>query len=123
MSSAQIQKRIKAGLARAQKKTGSPTSDKVFLLKESGGNNDPLNPVAPTTTEIELTNAIFTSFDAKLFGVTILAGDRKLICDNVNIIKQGDTIKQGNLFYTVIDLVIIAPTSDVLAYIPQVRLK
>ena len=123
MSSAQIQKRIKAGLARAQKKTGSPSSDKVFLIKESGGNNDPLNPVSPTTTEVELVNAIFTSFDAKMFSTTILAGDRRLFCDNVNIVKQGDTIKQGSLFYTVVDLVIIAPTSNVLAYLPQLRLK
>ena len=123
MSSSQIQKRIKAGLARAIKKTGSATSDKVYLLSESGGNNDPLNPVAPTTTQVELVNAIFTNFDAKMFSTTILAGDRRLFCDNVNIIKQGDTIKQGDVLYIVIALVIIAPRSNVLAYLPQLRLK
>lgn len=123
MSSAQIQNRIKKGLKRAQQKTGSPSSDKVFLLSTSGGSNDPLNPIVPTTTELELTNAIFANFDAKLFSATILAGDRTLVCDNVHLIKQGDTIKQGTSLYTVVDLVIIAPTSDVLAYLPQVRLK
>ena len=123
MGSANIQAKIKKGLARAISKTGSSTSEKVFLLTKSGGNNDPLNPVAPIETEVELVNAIFTSFDAKMFSTTILAGDRRLFCDNVNIVKQGDTIKQGSLFYTVIDLVIIAPTSNVLAYLPQLRLR
>lgn len=123
MSSAQIQKRIQAGLKRAQQKTGSSTADKVYLVTESGGNNDPLNPIAPTQTATELVNAIFIDYDAKMFSATILAGDRKLICDNVNIVKQGDTITQGSLTYIVVGMEIIAPTSDTLAYIPQVRLK
>ena len=123
MSSSQIQKKIQAGLKRAQKKTGSPTADKVYLVVESGGNNDPLNPIAPTKTNVELTNAIFINYDAKLFSSTILAGDRKLICDNVNQVKQGDTIKQGSSTYIVVGMEIIAPTSDTLAYMPQVRLK
>jgi hypothetical protein len=123
MSSSQIQKRIQAGLKRAQKKTGSVTSDKVYLVVESGGNNDPLNPIAPTKSNVELTNAIFINYDAKLFSSTILAGDRKLICDNVNMVKQGDVIIQGVLTYVVVGMEIIAPTSDTLAYMPQVRLK
>lgn len=123
MSSAQIAKRIRAGLKRAQGKTGSPSADKVFLVSSSGGNNDPLNPVAPTKITTELVNAIFIDYDAKLFSSTILAGDRRLICDNVTIVKQGDTITQGSLNYIVVSIDTIAPTSDVLAYMPQVRLK
>ena len=124
MSSAQIQKRIKAGLKRAQIKTGSPTSDKVYLVKKSttsGGT--PSNPGITTSSTVELVNAIFIDYDAKYFDINILAGDRKLICDNVNVVKQGDTITQGALTYYVVSINVIAPTSDTLAYLPQVRLK
>jgi hypothetical protein len=123
MSSAQIQKRIKAGLKRAQIKTGSSNSDKVYLVKKSTTSGTPINPGTTTTSTIELINAIFIDYDAKLFDINILAGDRKLICDNVNIIKQGDTITQGALTYYVVSINVIAPTSDALAYLPQVRLK
>jgi len=123
VSAAQIQKRIKAGLKRAQIKTGSPTSDKVYLVKKSTTSGTPINPGTTTTSTVELVNAIFIDYDAKYFDINILAGDRKLICDNVNIIKQGDTITQGALTYYVVSINVIAPTSDTLAYIPQVRLK
>ena len=123
MSAAQIQKRIKAGLKRAQIKTGSPTSDKVYLVKKSTTSGTPINPGTTTTSTVELVNAIFIDYDAKYFDINILAGDRKLICDNVNVVKQGDTITQGALTYYVVSINLIAPTSDTLAYIPQVRLK
>jgi hypothetical protein len=123
VSAAQIQKRIKAGLKRAQIKTGSPTSDKVYLVKKSTTPGTPINPGTTTTSTVELGNAIFIDYDAKLFDINILAGDRKLICDNVSMIKQGDTITQGALTYYVVSINVIAPTSDTLAYIPQVRLK
>ena len=123
MSAAQIQKRIKAGLKRAQIKTGSPTSDKVYLVKKSTTSGTPINPGTTTTSTVELVNAIFIDYDAKLFDINILAGDRKLICDNVNVVKQGDTITQGALKYYVVSISVIAPTSDTLAYLPQVRLK
>jgi hypothetical protein len=123
MSSAQIQKRIKAGLKRAQIKTGSPTSDKVYLVKKSTTSGTPTNPGTTTTSTVELVNAIFIDYDAKYFDINILAGDRRLICDNVNVVKQGDTITQGALTYYVVSINVIAPTSDTLAYLPQVRLK
>ena len=123
MSSAQTQKRIKAGLKRAQVKTGSPTSDKVYLVKKSTTSGTPINPGTTTTSTVELVNAIFIDYDAKYFDINILAGDRKLICDNLNVVKQGDTITQGALTYYVVSINVIAPASDTLAYIPQVRLK
>lgn len=123
MSSAQIQKRIQAGLKRAQKKTGSPSADKVYLVSKSTTAGTPLSPGTTTSTNIELVNAIFIDYDAKHFDTSILAGDRKLICDNVNIVNQGDTITQGSLTYYVVNIDVIAPTSDTLAYMPQVRLK
>jgi len=123
VSAAQIQKRIKAGLKRAQIKTGSPTSDKVYLVKKSTTSGTPINPGITTTSTVELVNAIFIDYDAKYFDINILAGDRRLICDNVNVVKQGDTITQGALTYYVVSINVIAPTSDTLAYLPQVRLK
>ena len=123
MSAAQIQKRIKAGLKRAQIKTGSPTSDKVYLVKKSTTSGTPINPGTTTTSTVELVNAIFIDYEAKYFDINILAGDRRLICDNVNVVKQGDTITQGTLTYYVVSINVIAPTSDTLAYLPQVRLK
>jgi len=123
MSAAQIQKRIQAGLKRAQRKTGSPTADKVFLVSKTIIAGTPLVPGTTTSTNIELVNAIFIDYEAKHFDINILAGDRKLICDNVTIVKQGDEITQGPLTYYVVSLGIITPTSDVLAYMPQLRLK
>tara|TARA_R110000782_G_scaffold263381_3_gene356012 strand:+ start:3612 stop:3983 length:372 start_codon:yes stop_codon:yes gene_type:complete len=123
MSSAQIQKRIQAGLKRAQKKTGSPTADKVYLVNKVTIPGTPLAPGTTTSTNVELTNAIFIDYDAKHFDINILAGDRRLICDNVSVVKQGDTITQGTTTYYVVSLGIVAPTSDVLAYLPQLRVK
>ena len=123
MSAAQIQKRIRAGLKRAQAKTGSATSDKVFLVSKVTTAGTPLSPGITTSTNIELVNAIFIDYDAKMFDINILSGDRRLICDNVTVVKQGDEITQGSLTYYVVSIDVIAPTSDALAYMPQVRLK
>jgi hypothetical protein len=123
MSSAQIQKKIQAGLKRAQKKTGSPTVDKVYLVNKVTIPGTPLAPGTTTSTSIELQNAIFIDYEAKHFDINILAGDRRLICDNVSIVKQGDTITQGAVTYYVVSINVIAPTSDVLAYLPQLRIK
>jgi hypothetical protein len=123
MSSSQIQKRIRSGLKRAQIKTGSATAEKVYLVSKVTTPGTPLAPGTTTSTSVELVNAIFIDYDASRFNVNILSGDRKIFCDNVTIIKQGDTITQGSSTYFVVSIEIIAPTSDVLGYMPQVRLK
>ena len=123
MSSSQIQARIKAGLARAVIKTGSSSSEKVYIVKESGGNNDPLNPVTPTSQTIELVNAIFTEYDTNSIDGNIQAGDRKLVSNNDIPVVIGETITQGSTSYIVIDVDTKAPTSDVLVYISQVRVQ
>ena len=123
MGAANIQAKIKKGLAKAVAKTGSVNSDKVYLVSKSTTAGNPLSPGVTTSTAIELKNAVFIDYDAKMFNINILAGDRKLVCDNVTIIKQGDEITQGSVSYIVISMGIVAPTSDVLAYMPQVRLK
>ena len=79
----------------------------------------PLAPGVSTTVKTELKNAIFKNYDAKLVDINILAGDRQLVCDNVTVVKQGDIIEQGASKYLVVYVDIKAPTSDVLAYIPQ----
>lgn len=123
MGSADLQAKIKRGLAKAINKTGSSSSEKVFLMSESGGNNDPLNPVAPTSTDVELVSAIFKSYDISLIGANIQAGDRELISDNTVVIPTGATIKQGATNYVVIGPSPVAPTSDVLLYKSQLRVK
>jgi hypothetical protein len=123
MSSSQIQKRVKSGLKRAQIKTGSATAEKVYLVNKVVTPGTPLAPGTTTSTSVELVNAIFIDYDASRFNVNILSGDRKIFCDNAAIIKQGDTITQGSSTYFVVSIEIIAPTSDVLGYMPQVRLK
>ena len=123
MSSASLRAEIKSLLAEAAALAGSPDSDLIYVVKSTTVGGGPLG--GGTTTEVTalLPNAVFKGYDAKLFNETVLAGDRMLVCDNVTAIKQGDTIKQGTVFYIVVNVDIKAPTSDVLAYIAQVRLK
>ena len=124
MGSANIQAKIKKGLAKAINKTGSTSSEKVFLIQEvNTGGDTPIDLPVITETSIELVNAIFREYDKSLLGGNIIAGDRELVSDNDVAIAAGDTIKQGTTNYTVIDLEIKAPTSDVLVYISQLRVK
>jgi hypothetical protein len=123
MSAASIQAKVKKGLAKASAATGSATSDKVYLVKSVTVGGSPLGGGTTTTTSTLLPKAIFKSYDAKMFNSTILAGDRRLVCDHVTAIKQGDTIQAGASFYIVVAVDIKAPKSEVLAYIAQVRLK
>lgn len=123
MGSANIQAKVKAGLAKAAIATGSSTSDLIYLVTTSSTGGTPLNPGTSSSSSTLLKNALFKSYNAKMLNETILAGDRMLVCDNVSPIKQGDTIQEGSSFYIVINVDIKAPTSNVLAYIAQVRLK
>lgn len=122
MSSADIQAKIKAGLAKAVDKVGSGAADKVYLLQEvNSGGNTPINPPVISTTEVLLVNAIFTAYDKSIIGGSIIKGDRALICDNTVEIKTGNKIKQGLATYIVINAGEVAPTSDRLLYKLQVR--
>ena len=124
MGSANIQAKIKKGLARAINKTGSASSDLVYLVEKTNtGGNTPINPPVITENDVLLVDAIFKNYDKSLIGGNIVAGDRQLVSNNDVKIKTGDTIKQGTALYTVIDLDIAAPTSDVLVYTSQVRVK
>lgn len=124
MGSANIQAKIKKGLAKAVNKTGSASSELVYLVQETNtGGNTPIDPPVITTNDVLLPNAIFKEYDKNLIGGNIVSGDRELVSDNTVVIKTGDTIKQGTTQYTVVNLDIKAPTSDVLVYISQVRVK
>lgn len=124
MGSANIQAKIKKGLAKAVDKTGSANSELVYLVQKTNtGGNTPIDPPVTTETLIELVNAIFKNYDTSLIGGNIVAGDRMLVSDNTVLISVGDIIRQGTTNYVVIDLGKAAPTSDVLAYFPQVRVQ
>ena len=123
MTSATIQSKIKAGLARASVVTGSSSTSLVYLISSVTTSGTPIATGVTTETTTLLPNAIFKSYDAKTIDANILAGDRQLICDGDTVIKQGDAITQGASKYNVESVDIKAPTSDVLAYILQVRLK
>jgi hypothetical protein len=123
MSSLELSQDVKNLLAEAQKLAGSSTSEKIYVIKETITGGGPLGGGTTSSTTTLLPNAVFKSYDAKLFGDTILAGDRMLVCDNATVINQGETIQEGTAKYIVINIDIKAPTSDVLAYILQVRLK
>ena len=123
MSSAAIQAKIKAGLAKAVGKVGSATIDKVYLVVKTGGSSDPITPIAPVETDVELVNAIFTAYDINLIGANIQTGDRMLITDDAVFIPTGATIKQGAVKYIAISVEPVAPTSDALLYKTQLRVK
>lgn len=124
MGSANIQAKIKKGLAKATSKTGSSSSELVYLVqKTNSGGNTPIDPPVITTNDVLLVNAIFKNYNQSLVGGNIQVGDRQLVCDNSVVISVGDIIKQGSTNYIVIDLGQSAPTSDVLVYTPQVRVQ
>lgn len=123
MSSSSIVNKIKNGLSKAVKATGSNTSELVYLVVTTSTSTSPLDAGATITTETLLVNAIFKSYDLSLVGGSILAGDRELVSDSSVEIKTGDTIKQGNTNYIVVSVDKVSPTSDVLVYKSQVRLK
>lgn len=123
MGSANIRAKVQRGLARAVNKTGSSSSDAVYLVSEVRGVGDGVNPPPINESNVLLVNAIFKSYDATMLDTNILAGDRMLVSDHTVEIKQGYTISQGSKKYIVIAVDIKSPTSDVLVYISQLREK
>jgi len=124
MSASNIQAKIRKGLAKAINKTGSSSSDLVFVEKITlAGGNSPLNPAIRTPTNVLLVDAVFSSYDQSLIDDVIQVGDRRLVSNGDVVIDRGEVIIEGNTRYTVIAVDVKAPTSDVLAYISQVRVQ
>jgi hypothetical protein len=119
MSSADLQAKIKRGLAKAVAKTGSSSSELVYRVRKTQTGT----PLAPATTETTtlLVNAIFKSYDRKLTDINIRAGDRELVSDSDVEILQNDVIRQGSTDFVVIAVDYRAPTSDPLVNFSQVR--
>jgi len=119
MSAASIAAKVKAGLANAAAAVGSPSSIPIYrVCKTQSGN--PLNPSFTESVTL-LPNAIFKSYEQGLTDVNIRAGDRQLVSDADNAISQNDVIRQGDTDYIVISVDKVAPRSEPLVYISQVR--
>lgn len=124
MGSANIQAKIKKGLAKAINKTGSSSSDLVYLITLAiTGGDTPLVAASAVETPVLLVDAIFKSFDDTQFAGEIDAGDRMLVSNSDVVVTVGDIIEEGSTRYIVIAQDIKAPTSDVLVYISQVRVQ
>ena len=121
MGSANIQAKVKAGLAKSAIAVGSPTDLPIYLVTKTQSGT----PLAPLTTETTslLVNAIFKSYEQGLTDVNIRAGDRQLVSDADKEIKQNDVIRQGSVDYIVISVDKKAPDTQPLAYISQVRVQ
>ena len=122
MSSSTISAKIIAGLASAIAATGSGSSELVYLVTKANiGGDTPLSPSVITESTTLLPNAIFKSYMASELVGNIVIGDKVLVSDNTVAIAVGAIIRQGTTDYVVVSVDIKAPTSDVLAYISQVR--
>lgn len=119
MSAASIAKKVKDGLAKATVATGSTTDLPVFLVRKTQAGS-PLSPL-PTETIVLLPDAKFKSYEQGLTDVSIKTGDRMLVSDADNEIKQNDTIRQGGANYIVISVDKKAPATQPLVYISQLR--
>jgi len=123
MTSARIRSKVETILAKANKLTGSSSSESVYLIKRTKPEDTPLNPSTYTESKVLLSNAIFTSINNKLFDNDLQATDKQMISDYSVTVGQGDIIEQGANRYIIINQDITAPTSDVLLYISQLRLQ
>ncbi len=133
MGSSNIINKVKKGLAKAVNKTGSSSSEKVFLIQALDGpvfntctrtKNTPLSESNKIENPIELVDAIFKTYNKTFIdNENILAGDRLLVSNADVPIKQGDSIRQGSINYYVVSVDEKSPTSDTLLYISQLRLR
>ena len=119
MSAENVQAKIKSGLAKAINKTGSATSEPVYLVVKTNTGT----PLAPAVTESTtlLVNAIFKSYDKFLTDINIQAGDRQLVSNSDVAVSQNDIIRQGTTDYMVVAVDVRAPASEPLVYISQCR--
>jgi hypothetical protein len=125
MSAYDIQKKVKKGLAKAQKKAGATASPKVYLEQEvvSGGNS-PLNPPTVTTTDVELVNAVFKSINQDLIDNTnILSTDVMLVTDGYVTIDRNEKITSDSKTYVVVANDLKSPFGISLANVLILRLQ
>jgi hypothetical protein len=125
MSAYDIQKKVKKGLAKAQKKAGAAASPKVYLEQEViAGGNSPLNPPTVTVTNVELVNAVFKSIDQGLVdGDNILSTDVILVTDGYVTTKRGERVNSDGKVYVIVADDLKSPFGIALANILILRMQ
>lgn len=122
MSGAEIQSRIKAGLARAVARTGGNPAQLVLKIEKTGAGGTPQNPTPVTKVSVPLVDAVVSSYtDSNLDQSLIESGDRKLICGPDVAIYQNDAIKVDDEEFIVVGVDVKNPAGVVLMYIAQIR--
>lgn len=127
MGARDVAAKVARGLAKANIKVGENDSPIVYLVRvtTTGGGNSPFDPPITTTENIELVNAIFKAIDkSSIDNDLIKDGDRELVCDGAEEIKQGETIEtSAGEEFIVISVGISSPYGIPLSYKPIVRRK
>lgn len=122
MAGVDIQAKVKKGLARAINRTGSSSSPLVYKVERTSNGGTPMNPVAPTETDILLVDAIFKDYNETQIDQTLIkSGDRQLVTNGDVLIEEGDEIKVGTERLIVQSVDVKNPAGVPLAYIARVR--
>ena len=125
MAGVDIQAKIRKGLKRAVNKTGSASSDLIYLIEIVGGGGTPSAPIAPTENPVLLVDAIFKSIDqtnsSGQFDDLIESGDRMLVTNGDVLMKPNSFVQVGADRFFVVDVDVKNPAGVPLAYICLVR--
>ena len=77
---------------------------------------DGITPPSTTIDLVELVNAIFSNYAQKAIdGTSILAGDRRIVCNGDVLLVNGDIIREGSVKYMVFNAEEITPAGVTLA--------
>lgn len=125
MSGIDIQSKVISGLNKAFSATGGASSELVYLVELSGAVSTPMNPVAPTESNVLLKDAIFKEYKLGVspsqFDSLIQTGDRLLVSNGLVEISTSDIIEVGDDRFIVESVDVKNPAGVPLAYISLVR--
>lgn len=121
MAGLDISSKVKAGLLKANVKTGNG-SNAIYLNKKTTTPGTPINPGTEVITPILLVDAIIKNFDKKLIdNDLILGGDKQVVSNGDVEIIQNDELSINGKIHAVIAVDVKSPSNVPLAYIAQVR--
>ena len=121
MAGKDVSKKIKRGMAKANKALGNDTNT-VYLNSKSVTAGTPMSPGIVTVTPILLVDAIVKSFNRNLIDNDLIrGGDKQLVCNGDVEINQSDEIDINGVIHIVISVDVKNPSNVPLAYIAQVR--
>ena len=127
MAGIDIQAKVKRGLSKAQKATGSASSPLVYLVVESGGGGTPSNPIAPVETLVLLVDAIFKDINQNnssgRFEDLIQSGDRMLVSNGDVEVLPNQLIDVAGVRYLIVDVAPSNPAGVPLSYTSLIRDK